>query len=134
MEMQTWIEWYDSLAKPDWTPKPATIGLIWQILYPILFISAGFVFVQIARSKIPPSVAFPFTINLVANFLFTPIQFGLRNLELAAVDILIVWITIPWIIIAVWPHARWVSFAQIPYLLWVSTATVLQLSITWMNR
>ena len=21
----TWIEWYDSLAKPGWTPAPATI-------------------------------------------------------------------------------------------------------------
>jgi hypothetical protein len=29
------MEWYESLAKPDWTPAPATIGLIWQILYPM---------------------------------------------------------------------------------------------------
>ena len=28
-----WIEWYNSLAKPVWTPAPATIGLIWQILW-----------------------------------------------------------------------------------------------------
>ena len=28
----TWIEWYDSLAKPSWTPAPATISLIWTIL------------------------------------------------------------------------------------------------------
>lgn len=27
-------EWYDSLDKPEWTPEPATIGLIWQIIYP----------------------------------------------------------------------------------------------------
>ena len=30
----TWMEWYDSLWKPSWTPAPFTIGLIWQILYP----------------------------------------------------------------------------------------------------
>jgi len=40
-----WTEWYNSLAKPVWTPAPATIGLIWQILYPIILISFGFVFV-----------------------------------------------------------------------------------------
>ena len=27
-----WMEWYDNLAKPSWTPLPATIGLIWRVL------------------------------------------------------------------------------------------------------
>jgi hypothetical protein len=31
-----WIEWYQSLAKPSWTPAPRTIGLIWQVLYPVI--------------------------------------------------------------------------------------------------
>ncbi len=34
----TWMEWYNSLWKPSWTPAPATIGLIWQILYPIIIL------------------------------------------------------------------------------------------------
>jgi tryptophan-rich sensory protein len=79
-------------------------------------------------------VALPFGINLAANLVFTPIQFGLRNLTLAALDILVVWATILWMIAAVWKHYRWVAIAQVPYLIWVSIATVLQLSITWMNR
>ncbi len=44
-----WMDWYNSLAKPTWTPAPSTIGLIWQILYPIILVSFGFVFVQAAR-------------------------------------------------------------------------------------
>ena len=86
-----WRDWYNSLAKPSWTPEPSTIGLIWQILYPIILITFGFVFVQAMRKKMPWKVALPFAINLVANLIFTPIQFGLRNLPLASVDILIVW-------------------------------------------
>jgi benzodiazapine receptor len=127
------LTWYNSLAKPSWTPAPATIGLIWQILYPIIVVSFGFVFAQAARGKTPWLVALPFAINLVANLIFTPIQFGMRNLPLAAVDILIVWVTILWMICVVWKHYRWVAIAQVPYLIWVSVATVLQLSITWMN-
>ncbi|MFN6106570.1 MAG: aminotransferase class V-fold PLP-dependent enzyme [Planctomycetaceae bacterium] len=69
-----------------------------------------------------------------SNVHFTPIQFGLRNLDLAAVDIVVVWGSLVWLIVAIWPHFRWVSVAQIPYLIWVSIATVLQLSITWNNR
>ena len=90
----TWMEWYDSLAKPSWTPEPSTIGLIWQILYPIILVSFVFVFVQTFRGKVPWWAALPFAINLVANLIFTPIQFGLRNLPLAALDIVIVWGTI----------------------------------------
>ncbi len=103
-----WIEWYNSLAKPSWTPAPGTIGLIWQILYPVILISFGFVFLQAFLGKINWVIALPFVINLVANLIFTPIQFGMRNLPLAAVDILTIWATIIWCVIAIWPHFRWV--------------------------
>src|SRR3954452_25057861 len=129
----TWIEWYDSLAKPSWTPAPATISLIWTILYPIIVASFGFVFVQAARRKVPSKLAWPFAVNLVANLLFMPVFAGLRNVPLAAADILIVWATLVWCVVAVWPHAKWVAAAQVPYFVWVSVATVLQLSITAMN-
>lgn len=128
-----WKQWYDALEKPSWTPEPATIGLIWQILYPIIIVTFGFVFVQVIRRKLRWSVALPLGINLIANVIFTPIQFGMRNLPLAAVDILIVWGTIIWMIVAIQKHYRWVAVAQVPYLVWVSIATVLQLSITWWN-
>jgi tryptophan-rich sensory protein len=132
--MTPWREWYDALAKPSWTPAPATIGLIWSILYPIIFVTFGFVFVQAARGKIPWRAALPFAINLVANLIFSPIQFRMRNLPLASVDILVVLGTIPWMMRSIWPHHRWVAVAQLPYLVWVSIATVLQLLITAWNR
>ena len=126
-------DWYDALNKPGWTPEPATIGLIWQILYPIILVSFAFVFVQAARKRMPWQVAVPFAVNLASNLIFTPIQFGLRNLPLASIDILVVWASILWMSTAVWRYARWVAVVQIPYFVWVSIATVLQLSITWMN-
>jgi tryptophan-rich sensory protein len=52
-------------------------------------------------------------------------------LQVAA--ILLVWTTIIGTMIVVWRYYRWVVVAQVPYLIWVSLATVLQLSITWMN-
>ena len=58
----------------------------------------------------------------------------MRNLPLAAVDILVVWGPIVWMMLAVWPHHRLVAAAQVPYFVWVSIATVLQLSIKRMNR
>ncbi|MBN2477549.1 MAG: tryptophan-rich sensory protein [Pirellulales bacterium] len=129
----TWMQWYDSLAKPSWTPAPPTIGLIWRILYPIILVSFGFVFFQAFRGKVPWRTTIPLAVNLMANLLFTPIEFGLRNLTLGSVDILVVWASIVATMIDVWPRYKWVAVAQVPYLAWVSIATVLQLSITWMN-
>lgn len=129
----TWMDWYNSLAKPSWTPAPSTISLIWMILYPVILISFGFVFVQAFRRRASWKVALPFAVNLVANLLFMPIFAGLRSVPLAAADIVIVWATIIWCVVAIWPHYRWIAVAQGPYFVWVSIATVLQLSITAMN-
>lgn len=129
----TWLEWYNSLIKPSWTPEPATIGMMWQIIYPIIFVTFTFVLVQAIRRKVPWKVVVPFAINLAANLAFTPIQFGLRSLFWAAADILLVWVTIIWLMLAIWKHYKWVAIAQVPYLAWVSVATVLQFSISWAN-
>ena len=129
-----WMEWYSNLAKPSWTPSPATIGLIWRVLYPIIAVTFGFVFWRTFRRRLPWPVALPFAVNLVANLAFTPLLFGLRSLPLASADVLVVWGTILWAAWAVWRSHRWVAVAQVPYFVWVSVATVLQLSITWMNR
>ena len=124
---------FHNLVKPSWTPAPWTISLIWMILYPIILISFGFVFVRAFQGKVPRQFAITFAINLIANLLFMPIFSGLRNLTLAAVDIVIVWVTILWCVVDIWSVTRWVGAAQVPYFAWVSIATVIQLSITWMN-
>lgn len=127
------MTWYNALEKPSWTPAPSTIGTIWTILYPIIMVTFGFVVVQAIRRKVPWRVLIPIGVNVLSNVLFTPIQFGLRNLVLASVDIVIVWGSIVWVCVWIWPHYRWVAAAQIPYFAWVTTATILQFSIMVMN-
>ena len=85
------------------------------------------------KKEIKLIVALPFILNLVFNFAFTPLQFGLQNNYLAALDILLVLGTLIWGMVVIWPRVRWVAYMQIPYLLWVSFATVLQLTITFLN-
>lgn len=131
--MQTY-NWYSTLIKPTWAPPSWLFGPVWTVLYVIIALSFGKVFLMVARREIPAWVALPFVLNLIFNFAFTPIQFGLRNNLLAAVDILLVLGTLVWAMYAIWPYARVVTYAQIPYVLWVSFATVLQLTITWLNK
>lgn len=75
----------------------------------------------------------PFALNLLFNFAFTPLQFGLKSNVLASIDILLVLATLLWAMRSIYPHAPWIAYAQIPYLFWVMFATCLQLTITYLN-
>lgn len=127
-------DWYQKLAKPSWAPPNWLFGPVWTVLYVIIFATFGTVFYKAFKGNIPWIVAVPFALNLVFNFAFTPLQFGLKSNELALIDILLVLVTLIWAIIVIWPKIKWVAYACIPYLIWVSFATVLQISITYLNR
>jgi len=134
MSAQSASEWYEVLAKPSWAPAPPTFGIVWTILYPIIFVAYGYVLVRVAGGSIPKLVALPVVVNLAANFAFTPILFGLHNLDLAVADIVIVLATVVWSIVVFVPYSGWAALALVPYLVWVTIATVLQISITLLNR
>ena len=126
--------WYQQLKKPAWAPPSNLFGLVWSFLYVIIAVSFGFVGIQALSGRLALVVALPFFLNIIFNLLFTPLQFGLKNNFLAAVDILIVLSTLIWAMVAIWPHYQWVAVVNIPYLLWVAFATILQLNITYLNK
>ena len=103
-------------------------------MYLLIAVSFGKVFWMAWQKQIPALVALPFVLNLVFNFSFTWLQFGLQNNYLAALDVILVLATLVWAILAIYPHVKWIAYAQVPYLVWVSFATVLQLAITFLNR
>lgn len=126
--------WYTTLIKPDWAPPSWIFAPVWTILYIIIAVTYGDVFYAVVKGKIKVTVAIPFVLNLFFNFIFTPIQFGLRNNVLAALDISLVLITLIWALVAVYPIKKWIALANIPYLAWVLFATVLQFTITYLNK
>ena len=129
--------WYSQLIKPFWAPPSWLFGPVWSVLYAIIAVSFGTVFYKAFTGKLPWMVALPFALNLLFNFAFTPIQFGLKNNLLSSVDILLVVATLVWALLALWhaaPELRWVIYVNLPYLLWGMFATCLQLTITYLNR
>jgi benzodiazapine receptor len=120
--------WYSQLIKPSWAPPSWIFGPVWSVLYVLIIISFGAAFKMFFEKQIPFVVILPFVLNIIFNLIFTPIQFGLKNLPLASLDILLVLGTLVWAMIAIYPYAKWISLVQIPYLLWVSF-TIVQVSI-----
>lgn len=128
--------WYATLIKPSWAPPAWVFGPVWTVLYALIAVSFGTVFYKAFTRQLSWKVALPFALNLAANFAFTPLQFGLQNNFLAAIDVVLVLGTLIWALAAVWraaPRLRWVVYVNIPYLLWVSFATALQLTVTYLN-
>jgi len=130
-------ESYAELIKPSWSPPAWLFGPVWTALYFIIAVSFGTVFYKAFTKEIAWIIALPFALNLVFNFAFTPIQFGLKNNLLASIDILLVLGTLIWALWLIWNTSQelhWVVYANIPYFLWVLFATVLQLNITYLNK
>jgi len=125
---------YSQLIKPFWSPPAWLFDPVWKFLYILIAISFGTVFLMAIQQRFSPAVILPFTLNLVFNFAFTPLRFGLKNNPWAVTDVILILSTLIWSIIIICPHARWVAYMQIPYLLWISFATVLQITITYLNK
>jgi tryptophan-rich sensory protein len=124
---------YSDLKKPSWAPPSFLFAPVWTFLYILIAISFGYVFLMVFKNEISFLIAIPFILNLIFNFLFTPLQFGLKNIFLASIDILLVILTLLWASIAIFPIASWVFYAQIPYILWVLFAGYLEFNILIKN-
>jgi len=131
-DMETY-EWYQTLLKPTWAPPSWVFGPVWSVLYVVIAVTFTTVFYRVGQGHLSNWVALPFALNLLFNFAFTPLQFGLQSNELAALDILFVLGTLVWALIAIYPSMPWIAYCNIPYLLWVCFATVLQLTVTYLN-
>ena len=125
----TWRKWYAKLKKPSWTPSGKTIGTIWSILYPMIAISFVYVMIHAVRGDLSWTIGTIFIVNLIANILFSPIFFGLKNIPLATIDIVIVWATIILQFLFMWPVSKFIAVLQIPYFIWVSIASTIQLTV-----
>ena len=132
MYMNTY-NWYSQLIKPSWSPPPWLFGPVWTFLYVLIVVSFGKIFVMTWQEQVPFIVALPFILNIIFNLSFTSLQFGLKNNLLAGLDILFILITLIWAMVSIYPYLPWLAYIQIPYLLWVSFATVLQLTVTYLN-
>lgn len=126
--------WYTHIKKPKWAPPKWIFGPVWSVLYVLIFISFGKVFLMAIQKEMPVIIILPFVLNLFFNFIFTSIQFGLKNNLLAALDIILIWSTIIWAMFIIFPYAQWIAYMQIPYLAWVTFATTLQFTVTYLNR
>ena len=121
--------WYAYLNKPSFAPPNWVFGPVWTTLYTLIGIS----FFLIWQNKKRPSTKL-FFFHLFLNAIWSPIFFGLKNLGLAFVVILVMDITLIMVIKYFYKFSKLASYLLVPYLLWISFASLLNFSIWQLNK
>ncbi len=124
--------WYDKLQKPSITPPSWVFGPVWTLLYALMGISASIISQKKEQGKRAGMTVF--FLQLILNFLWTVLFFGMRSPFAALVEIFILWIFIVVTIILFWKLSPVAALLLVPYLLWTSFASVLNFQFWRINR
>ena len=126
-------EWYESLAKPTWTPPGWAFPVVWTTLYALMGTAAWLVWRERASKPGVTGALILFLVQLALNAAWTPIFFGAHHIQAALVVLLILWLAILATLVAfarVRPLAAWLLA---PYLAWVTLAAALNFEIWRLN-
>lgn len=122
-------EWYQSLQKPVFNPPSWLFGPVWTTLYVMIGVAGARIW-----QRAPKSAAMQLWFAQMAfNLMWSPAFFGLQNPELALVVIAGMLVTIIAFMIKARPIDRISTLLFVPYLAWVSFASVLNVSLAWLN-
>lgn len=122
-------DWYRGLEKPSWTPADWVFPVVWTTLYIMIIIAAWLVWREAGMSV---AIAI-WMLQLVANLLWSALFFGMKRMDLALIDCLILWLLVAAFILAALPHSVWASILFIPYLIWVTVAAFLNFTVQRLN-
>ncbi len=126
--------WYPTIQKPFFNPPNWIFGPMWTLLYILMGIAGGLVWNQLENNKelVKKGLLF-FTVQLVLNALWSYLFFGLHNILLALIEIILLLLIIIETYLIFKKIDKTAGKLFIPYILWVSFATVLTISIYILN-
>ena len=121
--------WYSSLKKPSWTPPNWLFPVAWTSLY-ICMSFAG------ARAALSPdnSLAMAlWSLQIALNTLWTPVFFGLKNIKLGLIIILLLLVSVLISTCVFWLYSSLAGVLFLPYLAWVAFAATLNAAVFRLN-
>lgn len=125
--------WYQTLNKPFFSPPNWIFGPVWIILYFLMGVSAFLVWEKGLKKIRVKITLYYFLAQLVLNFVWSFLFFGLHSPILGLIDIVLLWILIVLTIVKFQEVSKTASYLLLPYILWVSFAAILNFSIVIIN-
>ncbi|AIY79402.1 tryptophan-rich sensory protein [Clostridium botulinum] len=127
-------ELYDSLNKPFFAPPGSVFPIVWTILYILMGIACYRVYILKYRGIDTSSAIFTYSIQLLLNFLWVFIFFGLRLYGIAFIELLIILFFAVLTFIKFYNKDKIAGLLFIPYLLWLTYAGVLNFYVWMLNE
>ena len=124
---------FDVLNKPAWTPPAWAFGPIWTILYILMGIALFLVWRKGFERRDVKIAIGVFALQLILNFFWTIIFFGLRSLSGGLIEIVFLWIAILVNIILFYRISKAAGVLLIPYIVWVTIASYLNYTVFILN-
>ena len=121
--------WYAALAKPPFNPPNWVFAPVWSLLYVMIAVAGARTWVHGLDRGFALWAA-----QLVLNFAWTPVFFGLHRPGLALVIIVALLAAILAFIVARWHADRISAVLFLPYAAWVAFASLLNASIVMLNE
>lgn len=132
---QTTIDtWYPTIEKPIFNPPNWVFAPVWTLLFILMGFAAGLIWNKLEENKeaVKKAMLF-FIIQLLLNLFWSYLFFGLNNLLLASIEIVLLWLIIYETYVLFKRINSKASYLLIPYLAWVGFATILTISIYFLN-
>lgn len=125
-------DWYAALNKPTFNPPNWVFGPVWTILYALMAIASWRIWriAGLRGAKIP---LFIFGLQLALNLAWSMFFFGMRSINLALADIVLLLIAIITTASLFFRKDLIGGLLFIPYIAWVAFATVLNTAIWLLN-
>jgi len=126
--------WYTTLKKPSFNPPDFAFPVAWTILYIMIAIAAYLVWKKRNRGVQYKVTAIIYFIQLLLNFSWSIVFFGMHGIFGALAIITFLWISIVFNIGWFAKFSKTAAWLLVPYLLWVSFAWLLNLNIYLLNQ
>ena len=125
-------DWYEHLAKPRWRPPNWLFPPAWSVLYVCIAVAGWLVWRQGGDAASPALAVYG--VQLLFNAGWSAVFFGLRRVDWAFGELLLLWLSIAATIAVFAPISTAAALLLAPYLAWVTFAGALNLSIWQLNR
>jgi len=125
--------WYAYLTKPTFSPPNWLFAPVWLTLYTMMGVALYLIILRGLNKKKHRVAVGVFLAHLVLNTFWSLIFFGLKDLGLALLVIIFLWLMIAILIDLFWKIDKRAGYLLVPYFLWVSFATVLNLALWQLN-
>lgn len=123
--------WYATLKTSPLNPPSWVFAPVWTTLFLLMGIAAFLVWKQGWGREAVKQALQVFVLQLALNTLWSFLFFGLQNPLAALIELVFLWLTILWTIVAFYKVSRIAAYLLIPYILWVSFALYLNAFIVW---